>query len=303
MRLLALLLALSACDFKLDILGDDQPAGCQWGETGYCLPNPPSISIADGYADSVNGTSFTFARGGQLALDVSNGDADPDDDMEVEVDGGDVVSQDDRHMVVRPTAESTTVHIAIGGYDDSILLHSLPVEDLALLPLERQFQLADAPVDFAIADGAAVAVAVHLVAGDTRLIDRSLVASGSAVADQPSWDLIDIDGSVQPSAFSLRADSVAVDVAVDRAVSLDSIEIVSGPTLSDPTGPIQLDSERHAAVCFTGVAGGTAVAGLDWTIDGDSASDGCAFLNEFSSTLTVSAGGLTRSFDLELVAP
>ena len=303
MRLLALLVALCGCDFKLDILGDDQPAGCQWGETGYCLPNPPTISIADGYADEVDSTAFTFARGGLVALDVYDGDADRDDDMEVEVEGGELVSQDDRHMLVRPTAETATVHIAIGGYEDEILLHSLPVDDLALVPLEGQFQLAGAPVDFAIADGAEVAAAVHLVGGDTRLIDSSMTATGLAVVDQPSWDLVDIDGSVQPTAFALRADSVAVDVAIDRAGPLDAIEIVAGPELSDPTGPIQLDSELHALVCFTGVAGGTEVAGLTWTIDGGAASDGCALLNQFASTLTVSAGGLTRTFDLELVTP
>jgi hypothetical protein len=302
--LLVLVAALSGCDFKLDILGDDQPSECQWGETGYCLPDPPSIQIADTYSDPTGATGFTIARGGLVALDVWNGDADSQDEMEAEVEGGELVAQEDRHMVVRASAATTTVSITIGGYQDSILLLSLPVDDLAVVPLEEQFQLAAAPVDFAIAGAASIAAVVQLRSGDTRLLDDSVTATGPAIADQPRWDLVDIDGAAQPTEFNLHAESVTVDVAIDAAGPLDSIEVVSGPTLSDATAPIQLDAEGHATVCFTGTAGGTAVAGLTWSIDGAAgASDGCAFLNQFSSTLTVSAGGLTRSVELELIAP
>jgi hypothetical protein len=302
--LVVLLAALSGCDFKLDILGDEPQGGCQWDDTGYCLPNPPSISIADSYSDLTGATSFTIARGGLVALDVWNGDADSQAEMEVEVEGGELVTQDDRHMIVRASAETATVHITIGGYQDSLLLSSMLVDDLAVVPLEEQFQLSAEPVDFAIAGDAPIAAVVQLRAGDTRVLDDSLTATGPAVVDQPRWDLVDIDAAAEPIAFTLHAETLGVDVAIDRAGPLDSIEIVAGPALADPTGPIQLDADGHATVCFTGIAGGTSVAGLTWTIDGSAgASDGCAFLNLFSATLTVSAGGLTRSFDLELVAP
>lgn len=49
---------------------------------------------------------------------------------------------------------------------------------------------------------------------------------------------------------------------------------------------------------------GISLAGLEWTFEGDgiTADDGCAIVGPSASTLTVGEGGITRSFELDLVA-
>lgn len=62
----------------------------------------------------------------------------------------------------------------------------------------------------------------------------------------------------------IAADSAAVEVEIDRVEPvLDSIEVVAGTDLWDPARPIALSSAGDAAICFTGMAAGRQIAGLD----------------------------------------
>ena len=72
----------------------------------------------------------------------------------------------------------------------------------------------------------------------------------------------DLDDCVPPGVSA--ADSAAVEVEIDRVEPvLDSIEVVAGTDLWDPARPIALSSAGDAAICFTGMAAGRQIAGLD----------------------------------------
>lgn len=298
------LLALGGCDFKLDILGDSESDPCRESVPGYCQPEGISIRVNESYTDLEPGSEQVAARGGTVPLWVSGGDA--GEGLEHEVEGAEVVSEEARGLVVRPLEETVTIVAAIGELDDELVLAAHPVDAVYAAAQEQQFRLAEAsgPVEFAVARGSGVVpVVLQLVGGERRLIDTSLAARGDAIASQPRWDFVEVDASADPIAIAVAGDSVSAQIeiaAVDPV--LDSIEVVSGPGLSDPDAPIALSPAGEAAICFTGVADGRQIAGLDWVIEGAGVSqnDGCAYVDRFTSTLEVSAGGLSRSFELDI---
>lgn len=296
-------LALAGCDFEIDILGDSEDEPCTESVPGYCLPEGISIRVNEAYTDLEPGAEQVAALGGTVPLWVSGGDA--GEGLEHEVAGAEVVSEEARGLVVRPLEESVTVLAAVGDLDDELVFAAHPVDAVHVAPQEQQFRLAEpsGPVEFAVARGSVVPVVIQLVGSDQRLIDTSLVARGDAVASQSRWDFVELDASADPIAIAVAGDSFDAQVEIAAADSLlDAIEVVSGPTLSDPDAPIALSPAGEAAICFTGVADGRQIAGLDWVIEGAGVmqNDGCAFVDQFTSTLEVSAGGLSRSFQLDI---
>lgn len=296
-------LALAGCDFEIDILGDSEDDSCTESIPGYCLPEGISIRVSESYTDLDPAAEEVAALGGTVPVQVSGGDA--GEGLEHDVAGAEVVSEEARGLLLRPLEESVTVFAAIGDLDDELVFAAHPVDAVYIAPQEQQFRLAEVsgPVEFAVARGSVVPVVIQLVGGDQRLIDTSLVARGDAVASQSRWDFVEVDAAADPIAIAIAGDSVDARVDIAAADSLlDSIEVVSGPTLSDPDAPIALSPAGEAAICFTGVADGRQIAGLDWVIDGAGVmqNDGCAFVDQFTSTLEVSAGGLSRSFQLDI---
>lgn len=296
-------LALAGCDFEIDILGDSEDDSCTESIPGYCLPEGISIRVSESYTDLDPAAEEVAALGGTVPVQVSGGDA--GEGLEHDVAGAEVVSEEARGLLLRPLEESVTVFAAIGDLDDELVFAAHPVDAVYIAPQEQQFRLAEVsgPVEFALARGSVVPVVIQLVGGDQRLIDTSLVARGDAVASQSRWDFVEVDAAADPISIAIAGDSVDARVDIAAADSLlDSIEVVSGPTLSDPDAPIALSPAGEAAICFTGVADGRQIAGLDWVIDGAGVmqNDGCAFVDQFTSTLEVSAGGLSRSFQLDI---
>ena len=297
-------LVLGGCDFELDLF-DSEPDPCPGTDLDYCLPPSISVYISDSYTDLEAGSEKAAALGGTVPVWVSGGDG--GDQLEHDVTGAEVVSEEARALLVRPLEETVTVFAAVGELDDELVFTAHPVDAVYVAPQEQQFRLAEAsgPVEFALARGSLVAVPVviQLVGGERRLIDTSLAARGAAVASQSRWDFVEVDASADPIAIALAGDSVSAQVEIAAADSvLDSIEVVSGPSLSDPDAPIALSPAGEAAICFTGVADGRQIAGLEWVIEGAGVSqnDGCAYVDQFTSTLEVSAGGLSRSFELDI---
>ncbi|HEY8144713.1 MAG TPA: hypothetical protein VIG06_18675 [Kofleriaceae bacterium] len=300
----SLTLLLAGCSFELDLLGDSEPDRCPGTDLDYCVPPGVSIRVAEGFSDLDPGTDPLVALGGVVPLWVDSGGS--QEEVEREVTGGEVVSEDGPALNVRALADPLMVRATVGGQDDEILLDARAVDAVQVAPMEQQFLLAGAegPVEFAMVADSVVPVVLQLVGGGERLMDVSMVATGALAARQSRWDVVEVDGAADPIALSIAADSAAVEVEIDRALPvLESIEVVSGPDLWDPAQPIVLSSAGDAAICFTGVAAGRQIAGLTWDFDGAGLfqNDGCAWVNQFTSTLTVSAGGITRSFELDLV--
>ena len=89
-----------------------------------------------------------------------------------------------------------------------------------------------------------------------------------------------------------------------RAV-VDEIQPVVGPYLDDPTRPID-PTKVSFGFCFFGLARGVPVAGLAWSFGGDGIRgdrDGCAHPGPDSRHISVSAGGVTREYDIHVAGP
>lgn len=302
--LLAAIVTLHACD---PVDGEGQACDPQ---VDYC--GDISIVVVDDYGEYGAPLQHVLALGGLLELRVD--EVEPlDGEMTVELSGADLVSQTDRGLVLRavglpgPPGELVRVDAEIDGNRDYLVLAARPVDRVEMRPMEKQFLLADGPVEFGLARGAMVVTLIQLFGGEDRLIDGSLeVTTGPGVFEQLRWDLVMLQGGAEPAAFSIAADTTAVDVEIAVVEpDIDTIEVMSGPGLADPEQPIQLSAEGDATVCFQGVADGLPLAGLAWSIEGDhlTADDGCAFLDPEASTLTVSANGLSRTFELEIEDP
>jgi hypothetical protein len=299
----SLTLLLAGCSFELDLLGDSEPDRCPGTDLDYCVPPGVSVRVAEELSDVDPGSDPLVALGGVVPLWVDSGGS--QEEVERAVTGGEVVSEDGPALNVRAIADPLIVRAAVGGQEDEIVLGARPVDAIQLAPMEQQFLLAEAegPIEFAVVRDSVVPVVLQMVGGGERLMDISMVATGALAARPSRWDLVEVDGAADPIALSIAADSAAVEVEIDGVDPvLDSIEVVSGPELWDPAEPIALSSSGDAAICFTGMTAGRQIAGLAWDFDGAGLfqNDGCVWVNQFTSTLTVSAGGLSRSFELDL---
>lgn len=297
--LLAAILALSGCEYP-NFDGEGQACDPR---VSYC-PGGISIHVVDDYAE-YGAPEHVLALGGTVELSVEEVEPHPGE-LSIELDGADPVSQSDRGLVVRAAGPSVRIDAAVDIYRDYLVLEARAVDRVELRPMEKQFLIAADPVEFALARGAMVPTLIQLFGGDDRLIDGSLEATGPGVFQQDRWDLVTLQADSEPAAFAIAADTTAVDVEIAVAgPEIDAIEAMSGPGLADPAQPIQISPEGDATVCFQGVAGGLPLAGLAWSIAGEhlTADDGCAFLDEYATTLTVSVGGLTRTFELDIVLP
>ena len=305
--LVATVFTLFACELDDPVGGEGQACDPQ---VDYC--GDISIEVVDDYSEYGAPLRQVLALGGLVELVVEENEP-AEGEMSIEVSGADLVSQTDRGLVLRsvglpgPPGDLVRVDAEIDGMRDYLVLAARPVDRVEMRPMEKQFLLADAPVEFGLARGAMVATLIQLFGGDERLIDGSLeVTTGPGVFEQLRWDQVMLQGDAEPAAFSIAADTIAVDIEIAVVEpDIDAIEVMSGPGLADPEQPIQLSAEGDATVCFHGVAGGLPLAGIAWSIEGDhlTADDGCAFLDRYATTLTVSAGGITRSFDLEIAPP
>jgi hypothetical protein len=298
--LLALPAPAAACsdviEFDFDIPVDDCP------DTDLsCLPPSLTLNVLDSYSD-VESTPSYVARGGQVEVSAQGGIG----HTTFKVTGGGVVARSAGGVVIRADAAAVGVDVHAGEARDSLWFYAFPVERVRLVPMEQAFLFAAGPVDFALARGAELDVVVRLEGGgQPRLVDRTLIATGDAGVAQLAWDSIHLspDPDADSIAMALEAESAAADIEVDVAEpTIDAIRPVAGPQLSDPTRPISLTGSFSARICFFGLAGGRPVAGLVWRFEGPGITphpEGCVEAHrDRASNLSVSAGGLTREFEL-----
>jgi hypothetical protein len=290
-RHLLLLLVLSGCS-------TDSETRCMSADCAV------TISVVTEYIDLDPATEEIVALGGTVDLAVDDGGAEGAE-LVVEVTGGELVTQAGRQLRVRALEETVRVYVEVGGQHDDILIAARPLETIELMPVEHQFRQGPPPLEFSLVRDAFLSVAIHLTGAETRLVDSSLLTTGASVGPDAFGDLLVVNGTIDPVAFTVAGDSGEADFEIPFAAAIESIEVVSAPLLSDPEQPITLGDDRMARVCFTAMAAGLQVAGLEWTIAGPGLeSDGaCAFVREDAATLSVSAGGITRTFDLVLVDP
>ena len=272
--LVGLSACLAGCEYKLDVLGD-------WGGDGgacprpmignQCPPPPFSFEVATRFSDELPDPLYpeetvpppwAVAQGGIVELLVVRQGI--DGSLSVDVAGGaEVDSQRDDVVSVRVDDEVATVRAEIGERDTEIDLESRPIDRVRLKSLGGPFRLVD-PASFAMAEGgeADFVVVLEDAGRERRLVDASTAASGDAVLDQPSWDRVRIAaGEGRPVEVALAAESGARTVEIPTLPPIiDTIEVATGPGLSDPSQPIVLDDHGDATVCFFGLAGGVPLA-------------------------------------------
>lgn len=316
--LVGLSACLAGCEYKLDLLGD-------WGGDGgacprptignQCPPPPFSFEVATRFSDELPDPLYpeetvpppwAVAQGGVVELLVIRQGI--DGSLSVDVAGGEVDSQRDNVVSVRVDDEVATVRAEIGERDTEIDLESRPIDRVRLKSLGGPFRLVD-PASFAMAEGgeADFVVVLEDARRERRLVDASTAASGDAVLDQPSWDRVRIAaGKGRPVEVALAAESGARTVEIPTLPPIiDTIEVATGPGLSDPSRPIVLDDHGDATVCFFGLAGGVPLVGLDWRIDKRYDDDppagfACTGIDFFTDHITVSAGGQTVEYDIDI---
>ena len=299
-RSLAFLLALVGCvpsDFNFGPCGPD-------GEG--CVSEGLSIDIRNPFVGLNPESEVVLARGGIVELFVNDGGAGVFD-LRFEITGGELVTQAGyRCLTVRALEDEVLVEVDIDRYGDYILFDSLPLDDVKLMPVEEQFQYGvPLPERFALVRDAFISVIIHLLAGETRLYDARLLTTGLAAGVEAYVDSFVLNGTIDPLAFTVSGSTFSTDFEIPFAGEIDSIEVVDGPELGDPREPIVVGGATLSRVCFTAMAGGLPVAGLEWRMSGDAIEgrDGCALIREGASILTVEVGGLSRVFELQIEAP
>jgi len=299
-RSLGFLLALPGCYFG----GETGP--CEDSDADACVSSGITIDVLNQYADLDPDTEVILARGGTVDLFVDDGGA-PADDLVFDITGGELVSLAPRNLTVRALDEDVWVDVEVGGRSENKRIASRPADDVQLMPVEDQFRYGAPPEEFALVRGAFLSVVIHLYGGDVRLIDGSLRSTGVAVGAEALGDIIVVNGTSDPATLTVSGGEYQEEIQIPLVdpAEVDSIWVADRPGYDNPEQPIVLGEDREARVCFTALAGGIPVAGLEWWIFGD-AIEGhgpCATILEGATTMTVETADLSRVLELQIEDP
>jgi hypothetical protein len=210
---------------------------------------------------------------------------------------------------------------------DEVDLQAEPIASVTLFPSdtillleEAEAQAADTgsasqPVPFAMLAGSAapIPLVVRLHgAGTDRLVDEgTTVTSPQGPLSRQAWDRFGAQApAAGPVTFSIQAGAGSF-TAVVKVV--DAIDSISQFTIGTPAPTIQVDTTSGTDVCFTARSGGVLVAGATWAFSASSnvvlspgsPSPSCVNVKgqaAGTATVTATAGGISRTFDVEVVA-
>jgi hypothetical protein len=191
---------------------------------------------------------------------------------------------------------------------------SLFPSDLVFLELAAAPDLRNAPWALLSGIGASARIVVRLHgAGDDRLVDEGLALTPAfGAASRGAWDLFEVDTpSPGTVSFSIQAGGASFPV---EAQVFDGIDDIVAVPLAFGADPTQVSVSQDALFCCLAQSGGTPVAGAAWNFNGSanltvkpepSIGRSCVSVQGKTTgmaTLTVTAGGVEKTFDLTVSA-
>jgi hypothetical protein len=198
---------------------------------------------------------------------------------------------------------------------DEVDLQVEAISGVTVFPSELVFieAVQAKPMPFVLfAGGGSIPLIVRLQGtGTARLVDQtiSLTSAPGPVSPTPAWDLFDVTVPASPGQvpFSIQAGAGSFDATATAVDTIDTIELLTSLPASTA---LQVSIADGTEICFTALSGGALVAGANWAFSSSSGviatatTTGCAsVLGQAAgpATLTVTAGGATRTFDLTVV--
>jgi hypothetical protein len=198
---------------------------------------------------------------------------------------------------------------------DEVTLSVEAISTVTVFPLElvlpADFSSSTTPTPWVLLAGStAVPLVVQLAGADgTRIVDESAtLTSPSGAATRQAWDLFAVTAPAAPgkASFAIQAGGAPFATTASVVQAVDDIQqkiLLS----SSPGATPQIISS--ADVCYVGQSAGAPVAGVTWTFTPSSnltvmspglGAPGCLELvgtADGPATLTVTASGLTKTFD------